>query len=134
MLKSSKIFQQLILLFCLIIVGGTLYFLGSNLRQNRYYDPTFIFCIEASLAFCIPSYILYLIISKITGVKKKVLVSSIISILSFGVVFLAFSFFVPYGADYKSRHVIITMFVFIFTALSLPHLEKIILKPRNNQA
>jgi len=130
MLKSGKIFQHLILLFCLIVIGGIFYFLGNTLQQSNYYSLTFLDCIETALIFCIPSYILYLFIYRITKAKKSVLISSGISILSFGIVFLVISFFAPYGADYKSRYVILNMFVFIITALCIPSLEKVILKTR----
>jgi hypothetical protein len=126
--RLGKILQHLILLFCLIIVGSIFYFLGSDLRQTRYYDDTFIGIIGMALFFCIPSYILYLIIYKLTRANKNVLISSILSVLSFGIVFLLLSFSVPYGADYRSRHVIVNMFVLLFTALSLPYLEMVIRK------
>lgn len=130
MARPGKIFQHLLLLFCLIIFGSILFFLGSNLRDTRYYNDTFIGSIENAFFFCIPSYILYLIIYKLIKAKKNILISSMISIFSFGIVFLILSFFTPYGADYKSQHVIITMLVFILTALSIPYLEKVILKIR----
>lgn len=128
MSRSRKIFQHLLLLFFLIIVGSIFYLLGSSFRDDRYYDTTIVASIEIALFLCIPSYILYLIISKLIGANKNILTSSMISILSFGIVFLLVSFFAPYGADYKSRHVIISMLAFAFTALNLPVLEKIIIK------
>ena len=128
MLNSGKIFQHLLLLFCLIIIGGIFYLLGSTLQQSNYYSATFLDCIETALLFCIPSYILYLTIYRITRAKKSILISLVISIVSFSTIFLILSFSVPYGADYKSRYVIVNMFVFFFTALSMPWLEKIILK------
>ena len=118
----------MILLVCLIIVWGIFYCLGNTLQQGIYYNLTFLDCIETALIFCIPSYILYLIIYRITGAKKSVLIASVISILSFGIIFMMLSFFAPYGVDYKSEYVILNVLVFIFTALSVPYLEKIILK------
>lgn len=127
MLKLYRILLHLLLLFCLIIVSAIFYFLGSNLFQSRY-RLGFLDCLDIALLFCIPSYFLYLIIDKIVGSKKNILAATVISILSFGLVFFVLSFFAPYGVSRDRADIVTNIFAFALTAFSIPLLEKWILK------
>jgi hypothetical protein len=128
MFKLRKILLHLLLLFCLILVGTILYYLSRFIPKSNDSKIQVVDCMGIALMVCVPSYIIYIIICKIKGTKNSVMISLIISIFSFAIVFLALSAFAPYGADYNNSQVRKSMLFFLLTALSLPLIEKIIFK------
>lgn len=128
MLKPGKIFLYLGVLFCLSIVGGVAYYLSNYMLKADYHRNDFLNSFGIALVFCIPSYIIYLIVNNVSQSKKKLLNLIIISVLSFALTFLALYAFTPYRPNFSNPVVKKSMLVFLFTALSLPFLEKIIFK------